>query len=153
MYCPTCGTKLTHALSYCNHCGANLPGMERGDDKKSTQASTDTLIWVIVGTTITLLGMGLGALVLINDGAIDRDLGRIFVLLSFAAFFIVEGILVWRLLKLNRENQERRGLAQPKDQDEAMLNAAETRALKDPGEPIPTEQATQVFEPSYKNDR
>ena len=47
------------------------------------ETTTDTLAWVIVGTTITLLGMSLGALVLMKNGSIDVTLGKAFVILSF----------------------------------------------------------------------
>lgn len=73
MYCPTCGAQLAQALSYCNHCGANLGTSQVQSEAAGT--AIDTLMWVIVGTTITLLGMALGALVLMKNGAIDERLG------------------------------------------------------------------------------
>lgn len=60
MYCATCGAQLLQPLSYCNHCGANLIAAKVPGDVGARGASVDTLVWVIVGTTITLLGMALG---------------------------------------------------------------------------------------------
>ena len=109
-------------------------------------------MWVMVGMTITLLGMALGALVLIKDGTIDAGLGRVFVILSFVSFVVVDGILVWRLLHLHKLSKEPRGADPAKDSDPAELNKAETRTLRDPGEPVPTvtEQTTRNLEPSYR---
>lgn len=95
MYCPTCGARLAQTLSYCNHCGANLSALKVDGNAGKTETTTDTLGWVIVGTTITLLGMALGALVLMNNGAIHQGLGIAFVILSFVTLVLVEGILLW----------------------------------------------------------
>jgi hypothetical protein len=153
MYCPTCGTRLAEALSYCKHCGASLRTSTYPDDNKPPDKTIDSLIWVIVGTTITILGMCLGALVLMKDRSIDFALGTVFVILSFAAFVLVEGVLVWRLLHLNKGAQDTRGPGQDKQSD-AELGAIRTHALGEPPEPVPsvTEQTTRSFEPSYKTD-
>jgi hypothetical protein len=152
MYCHTCGAGLPQALSYCNHCGANL-----GTLKDQGQAGTaiETLLWVIVGTTITLLGMALGALVLMIYGAINERLGTAFVILTFVTLVVSEGILVWRLLHLNR-GQEIRTLSQlnkPSNEEPDPLTA---RALHEHLEPVSsvTEQTTRAMEPSYgKSER
>ena len=61
MYCQTCGGRIAQGLSYCNHCGAKL-NTSKGDDPAGTAGmAIDTLVWVIVGTTITSW-MALGAL-------------------------------------------------------------------------------------------
>lgn len=109
-------------------------------------------MWVMVGMTITLLGMALGAMVLIKDGAIDADLGRIFVFVSLMSFVIVDSVLIWRLVHLHKLSKVRRGFEAGKNSDPAELNKAQTRALRDPGEPVPTvtEQTTRNLEPSYR---
>jgi len=111
-------------------------------------------MWVVVGTTITILGMALGALVLINEGKIDAELGRVFVILSFVMLLMVEGILVWRLLQVNKRNQQQRGLTDSRVKENAALDGVESRLLSDPGEPVSTvtEQTTRDLEPSYKKD-
>src|SRR2546421_9815250 len=95
MYCHTCGARLAQALSYCNHCGANLSTLKDHGLAGTAGTAIDTLLWVIVGTTITLLGMALGALVLMNNGTINERLGMAFVILTFVALVGSDGILVW----------------------------------------------------------
>ena len=109
-------------------------------------------MWVIVGMTITLLGMALGAMVLIQDGTIDAGLGRAFVFLSLLAFVVVDSVLIWRLVNLHKLSKEQRSAESAKNSDPAELNKAQTRALRDPGEPVPTvtEQTTRNLEPSYR---
>src|SRR6266850_8106357 len=102
MYCHTCGARLPQALSYCNHCGANLGTLKDQGQAGTAGTAIETLLWVIVGTTITLLGMALGALVLIKNGAIDERLGIAFVILTFISLVVAEAVLVWRLLHLKR---------------------------------------------------
>jgi len=111
--------------------------------------STDTLVWVIVGTTITLLGMALGALVLMKNSAIDEKLGSIFVILSFLALVVVEGILLWRLLQINRGTKQSPLVLQPPDLTTEELNEAPARVLLEPAEPLSsiTEETTRAFEP------
>ena len=94
--------------------------------------------------------MGLGALVLIKKGEIDAGLGSVFVIACFAAMLVVDGILVWRLLRLNKAAKESRTLAQVPEAEE--LHAPRTRALREPSEPVPsvTEQTTRTFEPLYR---
>ena len=54
----------------------------------TTGTATETLLWVIVGTTITLLGMALGALVLMNNDQINERFGMAFVILTFVALLV-----------------------------------------------------------------
>ena len=154
MYCPTCGAQLAQALSYCNHCGAGLGTLKAQSEAKPAGTAIDTIVWVIVGTTITLLGMALGALVLMKDGAIDERLGIAFVILSFVALPLVEGVLVWRMLHLNRLARETRALAELKDLSTRELGPAPALALHEPAESVPsvTEQSTRALEPSYRED-
>lgn len=150
MYCQTCGVELAKALSYCNKCGANLGPAKVHGPAATGATATDTLLWVIVGTTITLLGMGLGALVLMNKGEINERLGTAFVILTFVALVVVEGGLVWRLLQLNRSSEKIHRVPQPNEVSTAELNPSTARALHEPLEPVSsvTEQTTRAFEPS-----
>ena len=148
MYCPTCGAQLAQAMSYCYRCGANLSMFEVDGQAEKSGRTIDTLVWVIVGTTITLLGMALGALVLMKDGTIDARLGSVFVLMSFVALVVVEAVLVWQLLRLNSG----RALGQSKDLSTEELGPAQTRALPNPADPMQgvAEQTTRALEPSYR---
>jgi hypothetical protein len=151
MYCHTCGGQLAQALSYCNHCGANLGTLNVQGQAGTAETATDTLLWVIVGTTITLLGMALGALVLMNKGAINERLGMAFVILTFAALVVTEGVLVWRLLNLKRAAEETHNVPHLNELSSEELDPSTARALHEPLEPVSsiTEQTTRALEPSY----
>lgn len=121
------------------------PGRHGSDDYR------DTLLWVIVGSTITLLGMGLGALVLINKGEINERLGTAFVILTFVTLVVLEGVLVWRLLHLSRGAEKIRAASQPNDLSTNELDPFTARALHEPLEPVSsvTEETTRTLEPLY----
>src|SRR4030095_13763058 len=136
MYCHTCGGRLEQSLSYCNHCGANLSTLKVQDQAETAGMAIDTLLWVIVGTTITLLGMALGALVLMNNNAINERLGMAFVILTFLARVVSDGVLVWRLLHLNRGAEEIRAAPKPNDLSIEESNPLTERALQEPLEPV-----------------
>jgi hypothetical protein len=124
--------------------------LKAGDNAERT---TDQLVWVIVGTTITLLGMALGALVLMKDGSIQPGLGTIFVILSFAALGLVEGVLLWRLLRLNRVTRFDGALDERDDfSTDGLEPEPAPAALREPPESVSdaTEQTTRAIEPSYR---
>lgn len=152
MYCHKCGAQLPHELSYCNHCGANLTTLKVGDQAGTSGTSVDTLLWVIVGTTITLLGMALGALVLMNNGQISERLGTAFVILTFVTLVVSEGVLLWRLFKLNRGAKDIATATQLIDLNDKDPDPLATRALNEPLEPVSsvTERTTRTFEPAYR---
>jgi hypothetical protein len=135
MYCHTCGARLAQALSYCNHCGASLSTLKVQDQAGTAGTAIDTLLWVIVGTTITLLGMALGALVLMKNGAINERLGMAFVILTFVALVVSEGVLVWRLLHLNRGAEDIRTVPQLNDLTTEEIDPLTARALHEPSNP------------------
>jgi hypothetical protein len=127
-------------------------GTLKVQDQAETAATTiDTLLWVIVGTTITLLGMGLGALVLINKGEINERLGTWFVILTFVTLVVLEGVLVWRLLYLSRGTEKISAASQPNRLSTNELNPSSARALHEPLEPVAsvTEETTRTLEPLY----
>lgn len=148
MYCQTCGARLEHALNYCNHCGADLSTLK---DQGQAETAIDTLLWVIVGTMITLLGMAFGALVLMKNGAIHEGLGMAFVILTFVALGVSEGVLVWRLLQLKRVAKETPPVLHRNEPSSEEPNPLTARALPEHLEPVPsiTEQTTRALEPSY----
>jgi hypothetical protein len=147
MYCHKCGVRLAQALSYCNHCGASL---STSKDPGQAETAIDTLLWVIVGTTITLLGMALGALVLMKKGEINEQLGTAFVILTFVGLVVSDGVLMWRLLRLNRGAEDKRTIPQLHNLNTDKPDPSTVRALHEPLEPVSsvTEQTTRTFEPS-----
>jgi hypothetical protein len=152
MDCHKCGARLVQALNYCNHCGANLSALKVEGDAGTAGVAIDTLLSVIVGTTITLLGMALGALVLMKKGQIDGRLGTALVILTFAALVVVETLLVWRLLHLNSGARKTRAVPQLSDLETEKPAPLTGRAIHELAEPVPsvTEQTTRAFEPSYR---
>lgn len=155
MFCPSCGIGLAQALSYCNHCGANLSAVKGHGEVVPAGKTVNSLVWAIVATTIIVLGMGLGALVLMKDGAIAEGLGSAFVVLCFLTLPVVEGVLIWQLRRLNNATKEARGIAQGKDSTASELDAAQARSLAEPVASVPssTEQTTRAFEPSYRKSK
>lgn len=151
MYCQTCGGELAQPLSYCNHCGADLSASKVQGEAGTAGTAIDTLLWVIVGTTITLLGMALGALVLIKQGAINERLGMAFVILTFVSLVVTEAVLLWRFLHLKRGAEEMQAVPKVADLSADEPTPVTTRALQEPLEPVSsvTEQTTRTLEPSY----
>jgi hypothetical protein len=95
--------------------------------------------------------MSLGSLVLIKNGAIGEPLGNVFVLLSFVAFILVEGLLLWRLMNLSKIAKD----PKQKHGDEFRtegLDADGAAKLSPPLDSIGsvTEQTTRSFEHSYR---
>ena len=149
-YCPNCGVELSQALSYCNRCGAQLAASSEHAATGSLETTTDTFVWVIVGTTITLLGMSLGALVLMKNGSIDVTLGKAFVILSFAALVLVEGVLIWRLLSLGNLKKQGPVQRRPNFREEGLKTAGKLSPPPDSLGTV-TEQTTRSFEQPYRN--
>jgi hypothetical protein len=151
MYCQKCGGQLAAALSYCNHCGANLSTSKELIQAGTAGTAIDTLLWVLIGTTITLLGMALGALVLMKKGEIDGALGMAFVVMTFAALVVSDGVLVWRLLHLNRGSKDTKAVPQLHDPGTDQIDASTVRVLQEPLEPVSsvTDQTTRTLEPSF----
>jgi len=151
MYCHTCGARLPQALSYCNHCGANLGTLKDQGQAGTTGTAIETLLWVIVGTTITLLGMALGALVLMGNGVINERLGTAFVILTFVTLLVSEGVLVWRLLHLNRGAEGIHTVSQLNEPSGEELGPSTAHVLPEHLEPVSsvTEQTTRALESSY----
>ena len=152
MNCPTCGTQLAQALSYCNRCGAHLSTVKDHSESKPSGKTVDPLVWAIVATTILILGMSLGALVLMKDGKIAEGLGTAFVILCFLTLPVVEGLLAWQLLRLHKRAPEAGGTTQRGDPKTHELDAAPALSLPEPVDPVPsiTEESTRAFEPLYR---
>jgi len=90
------------------------------------------LLWVIVGSTITLLGMALGALVLIKQGAINERLGMAFVILTFVSLVVTEAILLWRFLHLKRGAEEMHAVPKVAGLSTDEPTPVTARALQEP---------------------
>jgi len=98
--------------------------------------------------------MGLGALVLMKEGKIDAGLGSAFVILSFVALLVVEGVLLWRLMSLKKTGEEIYSLPQPKDPSTNRLESPPVHALHEAADSMPsvTERTTRTLEPLRRGD-
>lgn len=146
MDCPTCGAQLAQTLSYCNRCGANLSLAKDQGGTKAPGKTIDNVMGSMVSTAIPILGLILGALVLMKKGHIAEDLGKVFVLLSVLTLVVLESIFAGQLRRLNKGIQEAGGTAQPKELKTEELRA---RALAAPVVPLTsvTDQTTRTLEP------
>jgi len=135
MYCPTCGAQ-AQLLSFCKHCGSSLPVDATFDEDAQSEKTIGAVVWVIVGATITILGMCLGALVLMSDKAIDFRLGSFFVILAFAALLLVDGVLFWRLLQLKRGFDDARDFLRTTGGAIDLHSGVRTRALEEPPDSV-----------------
>lgn len=154
MYCPSCGAQLMQALSYCNRCGANLEVSRTGEETIPQPSNNDAMLWGVIGTNITILGMILGALVLMNNGAINNKLGTAFVIVSIVSLLLIDGLIVWRALSLTGI-AHKSGLAPHSREFNETPRTAPVLELSQPGETVPTttEQANLNPEPSSRGER
>lgn len=155
MYCPTCGAQLAQALSYCNRCGANLSLVKDQGGSKAPGKTIENVMGSMVSTAIPILGLILGALVLMKKGHIANELGIVFVLLSALTLLVLEGIFAGQLRRLNKGVKEAGVTAQPKDFKTEELIAGSVRALAAPVEPLSsvTDQTTRTLEPIYSEHK
>ena len=74
MECPTCGAQLSQTLSYCNRCGANLSLVKDQSGTKAHGKAVEDVMGSMIVTAIPILGIILGALVLMKKGQIAEEL-------------------------------------------------------------------------------
>lgn len=153
MYCSSCGVPVAQGLSFCKHCGAKL-STENGDGLAgySELKAESFLISAMVALFIFGLGVIMGLLTVMKNG-IDIEAPQIipFAILSFLMLFIIEGVIVWRLMRRDRLAKASAAAAlTPNEQTTKELDAARARALPG-GMPPPsiTEHTTRAFEPVY----
>ena len=151
MFCPNCGAQSIEHLNYCKQCGANLTALAGAGRHDSVEKSIETLGLVIAGTTITLLGMALGSLVLIKNGAIDGTLGRIVVVMCLVGFVLVEGVLLWRMWRETRKQNETTS-PPASNLSTRELGPASGRELAEPVQPLSVaEPTTRELETAYRS--
>lgn len=152
MYCPSCGTAVTQALSYCNRCGADL---------KPTESLVSTgkpkglavIIPLAMAMTVGLALGGLGVIftllmALIKSGFPVSDAMTLAVI-SLLMLFGTVVLLGRQLSKLIGVYLKSGDDTQPKKQ---KLNAQPPAQLNAPREPVVsvTEHTTRTLAPSYK---
>src|SRR5215213_10436011 len=122
MYCSSCGVAVVQGLSYCNYCGAKLNGEKSDNVVKSSEARPELLISAMVGVFV----LGLTAIIVlmgVMKAVLDLNVGLIlaFTLLSFSIMLLIEGVIIWQLLRRARGAGEVR--------DTASLKGSETKEL------------------------
>jgi heme/copper-type cytochrome/quinol oxidase subunit 2 len=87
----------------------------------------------------------------VMKAVLDLNVGQIlaFTLLSFLIMILVEGVLVWRLLRRKRGDEETGETALSKGQATKELDAAQARSLPE-HMPSVTEHTTRTLEPVYR---
>ena len=148
MYCSSCGAVMTRGLSYCNHCGAKLPGERSDKVVRSSDVKPEALVWGMVA--VLVFGFGAIMLLLMAMKMAGFNVGQIlaFTILSFLIMLVLEGVFIWQLLGRKRGTEETADMVLSKEQTTKELYEAQARALP---EPIPsvTEHTTRAFEPIY----
>jgi hypothetical protein len=147
MYCSACGAAVAQGLSYCNHCGAKLGG-ERGEgDGKSSELRPEFLVSAMVGAFVLSL-FGLSLLMLVMKSVLAEPFVLAITMLTFTLLLLLEGVLLWLLLRRTGISKAKRGAAPPSEQTTKELDAARARSLPE-GVPSVTEQTTRAFDPVY----
>ena len=148
MYCSSCGVSVVQGLSYCNYCGAKLTG-EKGDNAiKSSEVKPESLVWGMVA--VLVFGFVAIVFLLMSMKMVGLNVGQIlaFTILSFLIMLLVEGVLIWQLLRRRRGAEETGDTALLKEQAPKELDAAQARVLRE-AMPSVTEHTTRAFEPIY----
>jgi hypothetical protein len=149
MYCSHCGNQLPQVMSFCNRCGANL----KPDETRPSPTMPESLIWAIVATTIMILGMIMGTLVMMQNNGIPYGLGSAFVLVGLLALVGIDGIFIWRLFGLDKKVKikEQTAVSQRKGFRTEQMNDAGLLHLPEPALSV-TEQTTRNLEPAYREE-
>ena len=152
MYCPSCGAALTDGLSYCNRCGASLSISKGNEASKSLENIVMSLVWAIVGVTITLAGIMLGSMPVMKEIGLPQGYILIFVGLMFLTMLAVDGLLFWQIFRLGGRNKEPRGASLVAKLDTNDFDAKREQQRLEPRVSV-TENTTRNFEPIYDERR
>ena len=150
MYCPSCGVPVAQGLSYCNYCGAKLSG-EKGDSVvKSSEVKPASLIWGMVA--VLVFGFVAITFLMMAMKMVGLNVGQIlaFTILSFLIVLLVEGVIIWQLLRRKRGAEETGDTALSKEQATKELDVAQARVLPE-AMPSVTEHTTRALEPIYRD--
>ena len=146
MFCSACGNSVVQGLSYCNHCGAKLPGEKV---TKSSEVKAESLVWAMVA--VLVFGFVAIVFLMMAMKMVGLNVGQIlaFTILSFLLMLLVEGVFIWQLFRRKRGAGETGDTALSKEQATKELEAAQARVLSE-SMPSVTEHTTRSFEPIYR---
>ncbi|MEK6301273.1 MAG: hypothetical protein AABO41_11165 [Acidobacteriota bacterium] len=152
MYCPSCGTLLTPGLSYCNRCGANQSVNKGSAADESPEKAALLMVWAIVGVTLSMAAIMLGAMPVMKTIGLSEGAILIFVGLLFLTMLAVDGILTWQLFRLGSRGKESRGALHVGSLDTSDFDLKREQPLLEPRMSV-TENTTRNFEPVYDERR
>jgi len=146
MFCPSCGASVNQSKSFCNICGAKLPGT-KGEGQ---ELSIGSLVWAIVAIYVIGVGTAFGMMAMMKKFGFDEGAINGFTLLIFLLTAAVEGAFLWLLLSRMRGTRE----VSPNRLREQITNevsAARTRGLPE-AVPSVTEDTTHRLAPALRNE-
>lgn len=152
MYCSSCAKEVAAGLTFCNHCGFRLSGT-KAENVKSSEIRPEFLISAMVGLFIFgLLAIAVLTGVLKQGAGFDLPLVLAFTMFSFVLLIIVEGVLMWLLLKRRKVEKETSEIARLSEQPIKEIYTAPARALSETTfEPLSvTERTTRSLENAPK---
>ena len=149
MFCSSCGTAVTRGLAYCNHCGAKLSGGKDDAVAKPAETYPESLVWALVAIFVVGLCGIIGLMAVMKEVVgFSPDIILYITLLCFLPMLVVEGVLIWKLLRHKSGAKEAGDAARLKARETKELGAAQARSLPDAA-PSVTEQTTRAFDPVY----
>lgn len=150
MYCPSCGTEQSQALSYCNRCGANLRPLQSGVPPGKLVGASWAISVAVALVTLGGFGMIFGlVLAVISSGmSLDRN-GVALVIVGSLVILAIDWLLIRqlsRVLDLPRAPADSPTTQQPALEDK-------TGTALPPHQPVAsvTDHTTRTFEPILKD--
>src|SRR5215510_4446227 len=141
MYCSSCGNSVAHGLSYCNYCGAKLPGEQVDKVIKSSDVRPESLVWGMVA--VLIFGFVAVVFLMMAMKMVGLSVGQIlsFMTVSFLLMLMLEGAFIWKLLSRKRGGEETGETTLAKEQATKELAGAKARMLRE-SMPSVTEHTT-----------
>lgn len=151
MFCSSCGTAVARGLAYCNHCGGKLDGGKNDAVAKPVETFPESLVWALVAVFVVGLGGIIGLMAVMKEVVgFGPDIILYITLLCFLPMLVVEGVLIWKLLR-HKSGAKEAGdavAARLKARETRELGAAQARSLPDPAASV-IEHTTRAFDPAY----
>ncbi len=151
MYCSSCGVAVTTNLTYCNHCGAKINSEKSDTLAKTTEIRYDSFIMSAMVGLFVLGLVAISILLGVMKTALGFDFGPLigFAFLSFFLLVGIEGILISRLFR------RRRGQQESVDSSEATAHVtkeleAQSRGFGAPVSSV-TDHTTRTLDPVYSD--
>src|SRR5215207_7006751 len=109
MYCSTCGVPVAQGLSFCKHCGAKLSDGKGDDFARYSELRAESFL-IMLMVAVFIFGLGaITVLMAVMKNGLNFEAPQVipFAIISFAMLFLLEGMLIWRLLRRDRHAKGR----------------------------------------------